>query len=78
MRLAPGEYDYLIPRADGSIVVGGGRSDYFRQLNEWYDNADDSKLIEPAKDYFDGYMQRHFNGWEDVSQLVRFSKMIPR
>ncbi|CAK1362057.1 putative oxidoreductase OrdL [Cercospora beticola] len=65
MRLAPGEYDYLIPRSDGSIIVGGGRRDYFKQLDSWYDNYDDSKLIESAKHYFDGYMQRHFRGWED-------------
>lgn len=31
----------------------------------WYGVTDDSKLIEPAKNYFDGYMQRHFQGWED-------------
>lgn len=65
MRLAPGEYDYLIPRSDGSIIVGGGRRDYFKDLDSWYDNYDDSKLIESAKNYFDGYMQRHFRGWED-------------
>lgn len=65
MRLAPGEYDYLIPRSDGSIVVGGARRDYFKHLDQWYHNYDDSKLIEPAKNYFDGYMQRHFRGWEE-------------
>ncbi|KAI5368231.1 putative FAD dependent oxidoreductase, FAD/NAD(P)-binding domain superfamily [Septoria linicola] len=64
LRLAPGEYDYLIPRSDGSIIVGGGRRDYFKQLGSWYDNYDDSQLIESAKHYFDGYMQRHFRGWE--------------
>lgn len=67
LRIAPGEYDYLIPRADGSIVVGGARRDFYKQLNLWYDVVDDSKLIEPAKSYFDGYMQRHFRGWESVS-----------
>ena len=65
LRIAPGEYDYLIPRTDGSIVVGGARRDYFKDLSQWYDVADDSKLIEPAKHYFDGYMQRHFRGWEE-------------
>ncbi|KXT15908.1 hypothetical protein AC579_5510 [Pseudocercospora musae] len=65
LRLSPMEYDYLIPRSDGSIIVGGARRDYFRDLDQWYDNIDDSTLIEPAKNYFDGYMQRHFRGWED-------------
>lgn len=65
LRLAPNEYDYLIPRSDGSIIVGGGRRDYFHQLETWYENYDDSSLITSAQRYFDGYMQRHFRGWED-------------
>lgn len=60
------EYDYLVPRPDGSIVVGGGRRDYFKSLDAWFDVDDDSTLIEPARHYFDGYMQRHFVGWEDA------------
>ncbi|KAL1863349.1 hypothetical protein Plec18167_008211 [Paecilomyces lecythidis] len=65
LRWSPTIYDYLIPRPDGSIVVGGARADYLSDLSNWYNVIDDSKLIEPAKDYFDGYMQRHFHGWED-------------
>lgn len=65
LRIAPGEYDYLIPRTDGSIVVGGARRDLYNKLHEWYNVADDSKI--PSTNYFDGYMQRHFRGWEDVS-----------
>ncbi|KAM6505355.1 hypothetical protein FSOLCH5_014579 [Fusarium solani] len=58
------DFDYLIPRADGSIVVGGARRAYLKHFEEWYNNVDDSKLIEHSKHYFDGYMQRHFRGWE--------------
>ncbi len=58
------EYDYLIPRLDGSIVVGGARSTYFHEKDRWYGNVEDDKLIENAKSYFDGYMQRMFRGWE--------------
>ncbi|GAD98150.1 FAD dependent oxidoreductase superfamily [Paecilomyces variotii No. 5] len=65
LRWSPTIYDYLIPRPDGSIVVGGARADYLSNLSNWYNVVDDSKLIEPAKDYFDGYMQRHFRGWKD-------------
>lgn len=65
LRFNDWEYDYLIPRADGSIVVGGARRDYHMDLDSWFGNHDDSKLIESAKNYFDGYMQRHFHGWED-------------
>ena len=59
------EYDYLIPRTDGSIIVGGARRDFYHQLDSWFGNHDDSKVMESAKNYFDGYMQRHFHGWED-------------
>lgn len=59
------DYDYLIPRTDGSIVVGGARSAFIRDRDSWYDVVDDSKLIDSAASYFDGYMQRHFKGWEE-------------
>lgn len=64
LRFNDWEYDYLIPRTDGSIVVGGARRDYHHDLSTWFDVYDDSKLIEPAKQYFDGYMQRNFYGWD--------------
>ncbi|KAL1643007.1 hypothetical protein SLS61_009469 [Didymella pomorum] len=65
MRFSEHEYDYMIPRPDGSIVLGGARRDFFKTLDEWFDVTDDSKLMEGARGYFDGYMQRHFLGWED-------------
>ena len=65
IRRGAGLYDYLIPRPDGSIVVGGARQVYMQDQSQWYDNHDDETLIEPAKRYFDGFMQRQFNGWEE-------------
>jgi glycine/D-amino acid oxidase-like deaminating enzyme len=65
IRLNSSEYDYLIPRSDGSIIVGGARSAYIRDLRNWYDVADDSKVLEPPTKYVDGYMQRNFHGWEE-------------
>ncbi|WKT50679.1 FAD dependent oxidoreductase [Fusarium oxysporum f. sp. vasinfectum] len=50
IRFSPTDFDYLIPRPDGNIIYG---------------SVDDSKVIERAKDYFKGYMQRHFCGWEN-------------
>lgn len=64
LRFNEWDFDYLIPRKDGSIVVGGARRAYLQRLEDWYGNVDDSELIEGAKHYFDGYMQRHFRGWE--------------
>lgn len=58
-------YEYLIPKLDGSIVVGGARQTYYHNLDCWYNNVNDDALLEPAKTYFDGYMQRTFHGWED-------------
>lgn len=65
IRWSDTKYEYLIPRNDGSIIVGGARSMYYHDLDSWYNNVNDDKLIDLAKDYFDGYMQRVFRGWED-------------
>lgn len=65
LRYGPALYDYMIPRLDRSIVIGGAKDRFWHNKSHWYGITDDSKLIEPAKDYFDGLMQRHFNGWEE-------------
>ncbi|KAL3429656.1 FAD dependent oxidoreductase-domain-containing protein [Aspergillus tetrazonus] len=57
-------YDYLIPRSDGSIVVGGARPAFIHDLSSWYNVTDDSVVLDAARRYFDGYMQKHFVGWE--------------
>lgn len=61
---------YLVPRADGSIIVGGASSKFRPFLDQWYNNVDDSVLIDAAKDYYDGYMQRTYYGWEDSGAIV--------
>ncbi|KAF1968522.1 DAO-domain-containing protein [Bimuria novae-zelandiae CBS 107.79] len=58
-------YDYLIPRTDGSIVVGGARQRFWHAPEHWFGTVRDDKVIDEAVSYFDGYMQRHFRGWED-------------
>ncbi|KAK5170169.1 uncharacterized protein LTR77_004754 [Saxophila tyrrhenica] len=57
--------DYLNPRPDGSIVVGGGNWTYSNSLSKWYDNFDDSTQLSEARPHFDSLMQRHFKGWEE-------------
>lgn len=61
---------YLIPRPDGSIVVGGASSLFKQHKAEWYNNVDDSVLIDSAKDYYTNYMQRTFIGWENSEAEV--------
>ncbi|KAI8677703.1 FAD dependent oxidoreductase [Fusarium keratoplasticum] len=70
LRFADWDFDYLIPRSDGSIIVGGARQAYLGDKKQWYANVDDGHVIEETRKYFDGYMQRHFIGWEDSEAYV--------
>nr|RBQ95949.1 hypothetical protein FVER53263_08500 [Fusarium verticillioides] len=70
LRFSDWNFDYLIPRLDGSIIVGGARDAYIRSVDSWYGNVDDTQVIKEARSYFDGYMQRHFHGWEDSRAYV--------
>lgn len=62
--------DYLNPRPDGSITHGGGSRNFRRDGNDhnakWFNNVDDSKLIDEAvtKD-FESIDRRCLYGWED-------------
>jgi glycine/D-amino acid oxidase-like deaminating enzyme len=56
--------DYLNPRPDSGIVVGGGKYCYISNKPLWYNNTDDSILIPHVHSYFTSYMQRNFKGWE--------------
>lgn len=64
--------DYLNPRPDGGIVVGGGKFLYEENRELWWDVVDDSKLLDPVikAGYFDGYMQRNFRGWQDSGMVT--------
>lgn len=55
--------DYLNPRPDSGIVVGGGKNVYASNKPLWYNNTDDSTLIPHVRGYFTVYMQRVFKGW---------------
>jgi len=61
---------YLIPRLDGSIIVGGAAQTFRPFRDQWYNNVDDSVLIDAAKDYYGDYMQRTYRGWEDTGAEV--------
>jgi glycine/D-amino acid oxidase-like deaminating enzyme len=62
--------DYLIPRADGGIIVGGASKNFRLIENQWYDNVNDDTLINAVDGYYDDYMQRTFKGWEDSGAKV--------
>lgn len=64
------DFDYLIPRPDGSIIVGGARQTYLHNKETWMHNVNDAEMIEETRQYFDGYMQRHFHGWEVSNAYV--------
>jgi glycine/D-amino acid oxidase-like deaminating enzyme len=70
IRYGPQEYDYLISRTDGSIVVGGAKQVVLRDESYWHNNINDSELIPGAEKYFTGYMQRMFHGWEDSAAEI--------
>jgi glycine/D-amino acid oxidase-like deaminating enzyme len=61
---------YLVPRADGSIIVGGAAAKFRSFREQWYNNVDDSVLIDSAKDYYNDYMQRTYHGWENSGAKV--------
>ena len=58
------QYDYLIPRTDGSIVVGGARAAFWHDKDSWWHNTNDAEQVKGGAEYFDNYMQRYFHGWE--------------
>ncbi|PQE14213.1 FAD dependent oxidoreductase superfamily protein [Rutstroemia sp. NJR-2017a BVV2] len=62
--------DYLIPRADGSVIVGGASKNFRPFRDQWYDNVNDDTLIKAVEGYYDDYMQRTFKGWESSGAKV--------
>lgn len=58
--------DYLNPRPNGGVVVGGGNWFYSHDTDVWRGNFDDSTHFPaPAEQHWNAYMQSTFLGWED-------------
>ncbi|KAF2493076.1 FAD dependent oxidoreductase [Lophium mytilinum] len=63
--------DYLNPRPDGSIVVGGGAWLFSSDRPSWFNNFDDATPFRPqVEQHWEGYMQRNFRGWEESGAEV--------
>lgn len=65
----PDEADYLVPRPDGNIILGGGSKLYRKNSedrnSDWWNTVDDSTLVnDRVKTHFDNTMARCFRGWE--------------
>ena len=64
------QYDYMVPRTDGSIVVGGARQAFWHDRDSWWHNQNDHDQVRGTAEYFTNYMQRYFHGWEDSGMKV--------
>ncbi len=67
---AASRVDYMNPRPDGGIVVGGAKWTFDSNTATYYNNFDDSTIMPEAKPHFDTLMQRHFLGWEDSGSCL--------
>ncbi|KAI5197297.1 hypothetical protein AUEXF2481DRAFT_40120 [Aureobasidium subglaciale EXF-2481] len=66
----PARVDYLNPRPDSGIVVGGANFLFNADKASWYNNTDDSTLLPNVRPYFLNYMQSNFKGWENSKAKI--------
>ncbi|KAJ6104495.1 hypothetical protein N7523_010815 [Penicillium sp. IBT 18751x] len=60
--------DYLIPRPDGTIMLGGAKWTYEHDLKLWWNSVNDTTLINnETTQHFDSVMADHFHGWENAA-----------
>ena len=73
IRHGVGDVDYMIARqgrkgisghGDQSIILGGAKSCFLSKEELWYDNINDDVLMPGVKEYFEGFMKKHFVGWD--------------
>jgi len=59
--------DYLVPRPDGTLILGGAKWTFVNDREKWWNNIDDTTLVnDEATAHFDSVMARNFHGWEDA------------
>ncbi|PYI09232.1 FAD dependent oxidoreductase superfamily [Aspergillus sclerotiicarbonarius CBS 121057] len=60
--------DYLVPRPDGTIILGGAKWTYDNDRDCWWNTVDDRTVIgDAATAHFDSVMARNFHGWGDAN-----------
>ena len=59
------------PRPDGSIIVGGGKDTFETDYDLYWNNPDDSTLIEPDKYYFDNYVSDRFVDYAFLNTSIK-------
>lgn len=70
---SPGCYDYLVSRADGSIVVGGAWKVVLPGPRaDWHDVTDDSAVVPLAQTYYNGFMERTYEAWRQSPSKVDY------
>jgi glycine/D-amino acid oxidase-like deaminating enzyme len=78
-RHGTGEVDYFIPRqgrgrisgnGDTSLIFGGAKGMYLKHLDRWYNNHHDNEIMPGVREYFEGYMSKHFTGWAEGEGTV--------
>jgi glycine/D-amino acid oxidase-like deaminating enzyme len=66
----PQRTDYLNPRPNSSIILGGGKHLYASSKHLWYNNTDDSTLLPNVSSYFTSYMKQNFLGWKHSAAKI--------
>lgn len=62
--------EYINPRPDGSIIVGGGKDTFEHDYDLYWNNHDDSTLIDPVKHYFDNYVSERFRDYASLNTSI--------
>lgn len=70
LRYSNNDFDYLINRDDGSVVVGGAKPVYGNDLSSFYNVVDDSTLIPKVKDFFTNHMKQRYYTWKDFDEKM--------
>lgn len=55
---------------DRSLILGGAKGAYLKHLDRWFGNKYDNEVMPGVREYFEGYMSKHFTGWDEGTGTV--------